>query len=95
MLDFLEILKKEHTDDESIRAFTEIENQLRDKKYGLVWEEHSCGDGSIDVTGKGLTAEKVPYFRDFRAFERQRRRADLTVKSALSEHINCFGRRVE
>ncbi len=41
MLDFLETLKKEHTDDESICAFTEIENQLRDKKYGLVWEEHS------------------------------------------------------
>lgn len=41
MIDFLETLKKEHTDDESIRAFTEIENQLRDKKYGLVWEEHS------------------------------------------------------
>lgn len=41
MLDFLETLKKEHKDDESIRAFTEIENQLREKKYGLVWEEHS------------------------------------------------------
>ena len=41
MLDFLETLKKEHTDAESIRAFTEIENHLRDKKYGLVWEEHS------------------------------------------------------
>lgn len=41
MLDFLETLKKEHTDDKSIRAFTEIENLLRDKKYGLVWEEHS------------------------------------------------------
>lgn len=41
MLEFLESLKAEHTDDKSIRAFTEIENQLRDKKYGLVWEEHS------------------------------------------------------
>lgn len=41
MLDFLETLRKEHTDDESIRAFTEIENHLRDKKYGLVWEEHA------------------------------------------------------
>ncbi len=41
MLDFLETLKKEHTDDESIRAFAEIENQLRDKKYGLVFEEHA------------------------------------------------------
>lgn len=37
MLDFLETLRKEHTDDESIRAFTEIENYLRDKRYGLVW----------------------------------------------------------
>ena len=41
MLEFLKSLKAEHTDDKSIRAFTEIENQLRDKKYGLVWEEHS------------------------------------------------------
>lgn len=41
MIAFLEQLKAEHTDDASIRAFNEIENQLRDKKYGLVWEEHS------------------------------------------------------
>lgn len=41
MIKFLETLKAQHTDDESIRAFTEIENQLRDKKYGLVWEKHS------------------------------------------------------
>ena len=54
MLDFLETLKKEHTDDESIRAFTEIENQLRDKKYGLVWEEHSCGVRSIDVKSQRI-----------------------------------------
>ena len=41
MIAFLEHLKKEHTDDESIRAFTEIENHIREKKYGLVWEQHS------------------------------------------------------
>ncbi len=41
MISFLEGLKKTHTDDASIRAFNEIENQLREKKYGLVWEEHS------------------------------------------------------
>lgn len=41
MIEFLEQLKKQHSDDASIRAFNEIENQLRDKKYGLVWEEHS------------------------------------------------------
>ncbi len=40
MLTFLETLRKEHADDESIRAFTEIENYIREKKYGLVWEEH-------------------------------------------------------
>lgn len=41
MLEFLETLKQQHTDDESIRAFNEIENHLREKKYGLVWEEHT------------------------------------------------------
>lgn len=41
MISFLEGLKKTHADDASIRAFNEIENQLREKKYGLVWEEHS------------------------------------------------------
>ncbi len=41
MIAFLEELKKEHSDDASIRAFNEIENHLRDKKYGLIWEEHS------------------------------------------------------
>ena len=41
MVSFLEGLKKTHTDDASIRAFNEIENHLREKKYGLVWEEHS------------------------------------------------------
>lgn len=41
MIAFLERLKETHSDDASIRAFNEIENHIRDKKYGLVWEEHS------------------------------------------------------
>lgn len=41
MIDFLESLKVAHSDDASIQAFNEIENHIRDKKYGLVWEEHS------------------------------------------------------
>lgn len=41
MLEFLEQLKKEHNDDESVRAFNEIENHLKDKKFGLVFEEHT------------------------------------------------------
>ena len=41
MLKYLEKLKKINNDDENIRAITEIENALNEKKYGLVWEEHS------------------------------------------------------
>lgn len=41
MLAFLEELKNTHNDDESIRAFNEIENSLCEKKYGLVFEEHT------------------------------------------------------
>lgn len=53
MIAFLEQLKKEHSDDASIRAFNEIENHLREKKYGLVWEEHS---EEVDE----LLAENIP-----------------------------------
>lgn len=41
MLNYLEKLKEINNDDENIRAITEIENALNEKKYGLVWEEHS------------------------------------------------------
>ena len=41
MIAKLEELKKSHSDDASIAALNEIENALREKKYGLVWEEHS------------------------------------------------------
>lgn len=41
MLEYLEKLKVQNNDDENIRAITEIQNALNEKKYGLVWEEHS------------------------------------------------------
>lgn len=41
MIEKLEELKLQHNDDDSIAALNEIENALREKKYGLVWEEHS------------------------------------------------------
>lgn len=41
MIAKLEELKQQHNDDASIAALNEIENALREKKYGLVWEEHS------------------------------------------------------
>lgn len=41
MLAYLEKLKATNNDDENIRAITEIENALNEKKFGLVWEEHT------------------------------------------------------
>ncbi|MGP1507324.1 MAG: site-specific DNA-methyltransferase [Sphaerochaeta sp.] len=41
MLEYLEKLKEINNDDENVRAITAIENALNEKKYGLVWEEHS------------------------------------------------------
>lgn len=41
LIDYLEKLKELNKDDENIRMITEIENALEEKKYGLVWEEHS------------------------------------------------------
>lgn len=55
MLAFLEELKKTHSDDASIRAFNEIENHLKEKKYGLVWEEHT---EEVDK----LLQENIPVF---------------------------------
>lgn len=41
MIEYLEKLKEINTDEENVRAITEIETALNEKKYGLVWEEHS------------------------------------------------------
>lgn len=42
MLDFLEKIRELHKDDNNtLIAINEIENELNNKKYGLVWEEHS------------------------------------------------------
>lgn len=46
MLAFLEMLKTQHTDDDSLIALGEIEKELKAKKYGLVWEEH---EEAVDV----------------------------------------------
>ena len=42
MLDFLEKIKsKNKDDDDALVAIGEIENELTEKKFGLVWEQHS------------------------------------------------------
>ena len=40
MIAFLEFLKKQHSDDDSLMAINSIERELTAKKYGLMWEEH-------------------------------------------------------
>ena len=40
MLAFLETLKNSNNADETVRAFNEIENHIKDKKYGLVCENN-------------------------------------------------------
>ena len=40
MIAFLEFLKKQHSDDDSLMAINSIERELTAKKNGLIWEEH-------------------------------------------------------
>ena len=58
LLDFLNQIREEHReDDTALIAINEIESELNDKKYGLVWEEHQ---EQVDV--EMLT--KVPVFSE-------------------------------
>lgn len=41
LLSYIEQLKSLHTDDESLILFNELQNALTEKRYGLVFEEHS------------------------------------------------------
>ena len=42
MLAFLEKMREQHKDDDEVLvAINEVENEINEKKYGLVWEEHS------------------------------------------------------
>ncbi len=41
MITFLEKIKEQHSDDESLIAINQIEKELVSKKFGLVWERHS------------------------------------------------------
>lgn len=41
MMMFLDEIQKEHDDEKSLRAVNKIKNYITEKKYGLIWEEHS------------------------------------------------------
>ncbi len=40
MISFLQSIREAHSDDESLIAINQIENDLTEKKYGLIWEKH-------------------------------------------------------
>ena len=62
MLAFLQSLKTQHTDDESLIALGEIEKELNSKKYGLVWEEH---EEAVDIQMK----TQIPVFTEDKSME--------------------------
>ena len=71
MITFLEKIKEQHSDDDSLIAINQIEKELVSKKFGLVWEKHSetvftMMQDSIPVFTEDedreiLTDESLPY----------------------------------
>lgn len=57
MIQFLETLKEQHSDDESLIAINQIEKELVSKRYGLVWEEH---EENVDV----MMRNNIPVFTE-------------------------------
>lgn len=57
MLEFLDKIRAEHTDDDALIAINEIETALTEKKYGLVWEQH---EERVDIEMQ----TKVPVFSE-------------------------------
>ena len=57
MLSFLESLKAQHVDDESLMAFNQIEKELTSKKYGIVWEDH---EENVDI----MLKNNIPVFTE-------------------------------
>lgn len=63
MINFLKTIKAEHSADEDVLiALNEIENELTNKKYGLVWEEH---EEEVDVQMR----ENIPVFTEVKEKE--------------------------
>lgn len=62
MIEFLETLKEQHCDDESLIAINQIEKELVSKRYGLVWEEH---EEAVDV----MMRDNIPVFTEVKERE--------------------------
>lgn len=57
MMGFLKQLKESSTDESVLMSIAEIENELLEKKYGLVWEQH---EEQVDV----MMRDNVPVFTE-------------------------------
>ena len=62
MIEFLETLKEQHSDDESLIEINQIEKELVSKRYGLVWEEH---EEAVDV----MMRDNIPVFTEVKERE--------------------------
>lgn len=62
MIEFLETLKEQHSDDESLIAINQIEKELVSKRYGLVWEEH---EEAVGV----MMRDNIPVFTEVKERE--------------------------
>lgn len=62
MIEFLETLKEQHSDDESLIAINQIEKELVSKRYGLVWEEH---EEAVDA----MMRDNIPVFTEVKERE--------------------------
>lgn len=62
MIEFLEMLKEQHSDDESLIAINQIEKELVSKRYGLVWEEH---EEAVDI----MMRDNIPVFTEVKECE--------------------------
>lgn len=62
MLKFLEKIKEKNNDEETVIAINEIENELTEKKYGLVWEKH---EENVDIQMR----HNVPVFTEVKEKE--------------------------
>lgn len=76
VLEFLQTLREEHKDDDSVLiALGEIESELNAKKYGLVWEQH---EEAVDVQMR----TQIPVFTED---------ADREITAVPEDHtISCW-----
>lgn len=92
MLKFLETLKEQHSDDESLIAINQIENELTSKKYGLVWEEH---EEEVDVKMR----THIPVFTEVKEKEivgdPKSEQCNFLLEGIICIRLSCWRKRIK